>query len=256
MKKNTIIITLTAVILLIIGVAYYYENYLTTEEVTAESIRDRALDVLINAETYKFNMSQIGKIDGVEKTRFTYYNSIANVKNNKYEMDYEYKFSSNKMTSKLYIIGEDIYATSEGKWTKSKVSDVNSMKSIRLDEKTKLLKNSDVEIVSDETINGENYWILFFKLNKEQLMEMIGDPSKQKEISEEQIEEVLKNTKIKEWINKADYTTKKIEIMTSTPQERLGKVETIETIMIMEIYDYNEPVNIFLPEEAKGATIV
>lgn len=251
-KKNTIIVTLTVVILIIIGGVYYYEKHLTIDEVTAESIRDRALDVLVNAKTYKFNMTQIQKIDGVEKIRATYYNGVADIKNNKYEMDYEYKFLSGRLTSKIYIVGEDMYATSEGKWVKSKVSDTNFMKNIQPHEKTKLLKNSSVEIVSEEAIDGKNYWILSFKLNKEQLAEMIDDPS----ITKEQIEEVLKNTTIKKWINKADYTTKKTEVIIRVTQKRFDKVENVELITLMEVNDYNKPVHISLPEEAKDAPIL
>lgn len=233
--------------------------------VSALQIKTRALKSINELKTYKFSadvvFEAIMRNETESFTNTTVMRSVGKVdlENKKAYMRTD---SEPINTSSLwYIIGGVVYIGTENEttvWRKYNLTEsektwenLNRIKFVE-----ELLNISDVERLEDENIDGVSCYVLKMipDLNKYYALiaNQTGSPSGEG-ISNVNVSNFIKEWEVKCWITKEANLVKKIytylvlnfSLITTSFQMKLS--------VDMLLYDYNEPVEIVLPEEAKNA---
>jgi hypothetical protein len=136
----------------------------------------------------------------------------------------------------------------------------------------KLLETSTVEVLGTEKVNNVDCYILKLNPDLKQLWQWAmeqanqtgqgipGDVEAEMESFAEILQKIFNNASIKQWIAKDSHYLARAEInldMELSP-ETMGFPEeeggiTLDINMILMAYNYNQPVSIILPPEAKEA---
>ena len=221
----------------------------TTAEMRGETIEqkvtmntDGALDM--ENQQAKFNMTVDAGDEGAGET--------------------EAYFADGMMYSKVGYVGE------EATWMKeeSAVKWWERMTAMSgYDSYQELLETAQVEIIGSENVKGVDCYVLQLTPDMVQLYNTATDPAggvgvggRMPPIPEEFAEDIFSSYSVKQWIAKDTYFFVKAEVelsMELTPED-LGFPDeegemTIDMVMILLAYDYNQPVSIELPPEAEDA---
>ena len=121
-----------------------------------------------------------------------------------------------------------------------------------------MIKNSKVEVSGDEKVRGIDSWVIKITPDKNSLEEYVMSEMSQSssELDEDEMPGMdFKNIEIKYWIAKDSYfiTKQEAQMDFTMTDEKSGESMNIEMDVSVELYDYNEPVNIVLPKDALNA---
>jgi outer membrane lipoprotein-sorting protein len=132
-----------------------------------------------------------------------------------------------------------------------------------------LLEASEVEVIGSESVQGVDCYVLQLTPDLAQLWETAGQQAALgfteemgwPDLSAEVLDAASPSFSVKQWVAKDTYFLMKVDIdmdLELTPEvmgmpEEEG-VATIAIVMKMLAYNYNQPVSIELPPEAKEAT--
>jgi hypothetical protein len=277
-KKIIVILVIVAVLC-----AYFV---LPIERVSAEKIKEMALDSVENIDTYKFDMDMTvevqlsNKTSKVEMITTSSGSGVVDNLNKRMKMttrmEMPEKILQKPMETEMYLFDNAIYMKVDigipgtpVRWIKMKIPDYEEHWESynQLDQQMELLNISDVELLEDEEVNGvdcyvlkitpdlKRYWEIMMK--QEGMSELMQNLKQN--VSIDIIQKIIKEIYIKQWIAKDTKFLMKeqvqIKIVISSEDLNVTKdfTMTIEEKIDVIFYDYNKPVLIELPEEAKSA---
>ncbi|PKP54499.1 MAG: hypothetical protein CVT90_00955 [Candidatus Altiarchaeales archaeon HGW-Altiarchaeales-3] len=240
-------------------------------ESEVEEIKSGVVESQGKIETYKMDadMELIMGANSMAMTITAKLKSLVDLRNHKMKTDMDMTMSmmgSSKM--EIYLIEDTLYRDMDMKneWTQTKLDELkkeemwNERNQIK--KEFEMFEKSELELSGSEEIRGTDCWVIKVKPDTKALKEYVqsGLSQSSTDLNDAELPDMeFKNVTIKYWISKDDHFIKKeaneIEftmIVTS------GKdVQSIDMKMktIIEIYDYNLPVEINLPGAAANARI-
>ncbi|MEA3255265.1 MAG: DUF6612 family protein [Candidatus Altiarchaeota archaeon] len=221
---------------------------------TAEEVRDKSIDAIDNVKSYAFDIDMSISAPVKEQGKATMDMTGEG------RVDIENKRVYNKMdmgtmgmttSTETYIIDNMAYIKSPSAgWMKKEAgTDMWETQDIVKSQK-ELMKDIEVTLSGSEKVNGVDCYILVMKPSRDELIQLltqeIGDTSS---ISATEAGEKIRSMEVREWIAKdTSLTRRSVTIMQIEAEGKL-----VDMTLITDIYDYNKPMNIELPEEAKDA---
>ena len=270
MKKllKITIISLIAGTLLISGCT-------TTETISAAQIKANALQSAANVTSYRFSLT--GTMEAIAATgndtgSFTENVSLTvsgavDLSDEKAMIDIELTSIDENTGSTVdkilyYIINTILYIEGET-WLKQNITDFDSIfqlfsgsQYIRADMEMQklLLETATVSKLNDEVVDGVNCYVLKIEeLDLEKLFDLIL--GQEAVGSVENLSEIIKEWNIKQWIAKdTSYLVKAYNKVTVQLELPYGYSLDMKLDMTILFSDYNEAINIELPEEAENAS--
>ena len=221
---------------------------------TAEEVRDKSIEAIDNVKSYAFDIDMSISAPVKEQGKATMDMT------GKGRVDIENKRVYNKIdmgmmgmttSTETYIIDNTAYIKSPSSgWMKKEAgADMWETQDIMKSQKD-LMKDIEVTLSGSEKMNGVDCYILVMKPSRDELIQLLtqqmgSTPS----ISATEAGEKIRSMEVREWIAKDTFLTKRgVTIM---QMEAEGKI--VDMTLIMDIYDYNKPMNIELPKEAEDA---
>jgi hypothetical protein len=174
------------------------------------------------------------------------------------------------LTTETYIVAETLYTRvslpeTPGAWIKQSISDFPQwwQQNNELDLRRGLLQDSLMKRLPDEEVQGIDSYVLGVTPDIQKMWQFI---QRQGEIptgavSPQQLREMFKEMSMKAWIAKDTYLPLRFETQARTEMSaqiipefppEMGKLE-MSTRSEMQLYNYNQPVSIELPPEAREA---
>lgn len=172
--------------------------------------------------------------------------------------------------AKMYCVNDSIYMkTSIGiselpsTWLRMQLTEERWNSQNQLDEYFELLNKSEVEVLGSETIEGTDCYAIKIIPDNEKLWEMmVNEPAMSKQMQEINRSELkIENTSARYWVAKDTYFPVRTEIsmqvkldpeaLNMTSQEDI--TAEMDLAVKVNYHNYNEPVTISLPQEAKEA---
>lgn len=207
---------------------------------SSKEVKSYAFDGLMSVESQgmKFDVPMSGKVDTQNKKSYI----------------------STKMMGidmEVYVLGNTAYTKSMGAWmkvTEKSGTEGQWKQSNQYEGNLELFKDAKVEITGEEDVKGEKCYSLKITPDTKKAIERMMQQSG--EVSEEQIKmfgESVKEMVVKFWVSKKTYYVMKSEITMKLSVESQGQKMDMNMSMIMNMYDYNKPVEIQIPEEALNA---
>ena len=223
-------------------------------------IKSNLPEIYDKPDTYKINMK--GVI--TKKILFTTVNVNVDAlgqtdnKNHRMQMDMNISIPvSGTENSGLYLIEDTLYTKKSGSWVKKELNEEekedtwNNYNFIKRE--IELIKSSDFEVVGNETVMGASSLVVKVTPEKGALKDYVTSWLEQ--LSAAGLEKYLgsvntsdmefKNATFRYWIAEDTYSIKKEHFQS----EVLISKESYSMQISAEIYDYNKPVSIVLPED-------
>ena len=261
---------------------------------SAQEIIDGVIESFDNIRTYQFDMDVTMDVAGESEggavgSTMTMANSgTLDLENVQMRVDITVNSSTvapeeddQEMRVELYIIDGMMYTMPEAleeepMWMKQEVPPEaweNLKAIVGLETYKELIETVQVEVIGSEKVKGVDCYLLQLTPKMAQLwqiaMQPIGGgvfeggilPS----VPEEFLQEVFRSFSVRQWIAKDTYFLMKVKIdivIESTPELMDYLEDEAEGEMMIELtisllaYNYNQPVSIVLPQEAKEAIVV
>jgi hypothetical protein len=261
----------------------------TAEEVaelpTAQEIVDGVIESFDNIRTYQFDMdmtmdmaSEVGG-EALERTVTMDNSGTLDLENRQMGANLTMNVvapgkDEEVMGVVMYIIDGMMYAMPEAPgeeptWMKEKVpAEAWEMMegTSGLEDYKGLLEAAQVEVLGSEKVKGVDCYVLQLTPNMAQLWQTAMQPGGAGRgevlpaVPEEFLQEVVRSFSVKQWIAKDTYFLMKVEIdmaVESNPElmgypDEEGEININLTISLLA-YNYNQPVSLELPPEAKEA---
>lgn len=245
----------------------------TTEEITEANIKEKVVEAYENVDTYKMKtemvMNMTGEIEGEEKTmKMTIMmDSVYDIKNEKQKHSSQMSMGEGAMSytleQEMYLVENTLYIKMLDKWYKKVLEDppiLDQTEALR-----EMFNASEILEMKEENLDGED--VYYMSLDPT-LSELAGSFAKtqalygelglsQSEIDLEEIEEAIEDCEVYYWVSKKDLRIVKVLTKIDMSLEEILLEEEIKVTEHMEttetLTDYNEPMSIELPEEAKYA---
>ena len=252
---------------------------LCIQSVNPEEIKQKAIESSKNIKTYKFKMTIQSEVlvgnesSGAKSVTMSNITGAFDSVNKRMYMDVYTVINrfgrTYSMRSETYIINDTAYIKAvrpngTSIWYKTKVQDDFWSRNNQIDQQAKILSFSKVEELSDVSVNSVDCYVLKLKPDLDKFIEYMTNSSKNVPQNKSMIKKMLKEVVVKEWIAKDTFYPVKAEILTvmempmgisiGSLKGNISIKETTKTIV--DFYDYNKPVAIELPKEAKNATEV
>jgi hypothetical protein len=251
---------------------------------TAQEIIDEVIESFDNIKAYQFDMDmdqdQVGETEGVAFERAVTIDNSGAL--DLEDMQMRASLSMRVVepgedevveAMEMYIIDNMMYAKpevsgEESVWMKSELpaGTWEMMKGISaLENYLDLLETAQVEVIGSEEVNEVDCYVLQLTPEMEQLWRSvgpggIGEGRIAPTIPRDFLQDIFQSFSIKHWIAKNTYFIMKTEIdmiteLTAEVQEYFGEEGTIsmDTSLVFQAYNYNQPVSIELPLEAEEA---
>jgi len=131
-----------------------------------------------------------------------------------------------------------------------------------IDQQLELLQASRVKYLQDEKVEGVDCYVLEITPDLAQLWQTAMQQPWMEEVPMEipDLEDMIKKVSVKQWIAKDTLFLTKVNIQITilVTSEAMGMPEEegemrMSIVMDMSVYDYNKPVSIELPAEARTA---
>jgi hypothetical protein len=177
-----------------------------------------------------------------------------------------------EMKTEVYIIGGWMYTSVNipemgEQWLKMKFSEeIWQQQKSQVEQQIEFLKTAvEIKSLPDETVNGTECYVFEVVPSMEALGELLSQQAYGMggmDFGEFNLDDLLKEMSVKEWIAKDSYRVMKAEVdmvMEMRPAD-VGATEadfekmTMDIKVVERLYDYNQPVSITLPPEALDAT--
>lgn len=260
-----------------------------TKEPTAEEIVDGVIESQGEIRTYQFELDMtmyaVGEAEGAahEQTMIMDNSGTLDLENIQMEADLNLKTNivapveeEIEMGVEMYIVDGMMYAKPEAPgeeptWMKSELPSVawEVQKGLSgLDNYYELLATAQVEVIGSEKVKSVDCYVLEVSPDLEQLYKTATNVTGTSDtggmllppVPEEFLKDIFSSFSVKQWVAKDNYFLIKAEIdisMESTPElmDYLGEEgeTSVDITIIFLAYNYNQPVSIELPPEAKEA---
>ncbi|HSD57027.1 MAG TPA: DUF6612 family protein [Methanotrichaceae archaeon] len=173
--------------------------------------------------------------------------------------------------SETYILNDTLYLSADGNWTSLKLPNADLIwdRQNMVKNQAELLNNSKIELLGSENVDGQDTYKVKVVPDMETysavLSEQVGSILP---VAALNLTEIYRNssTEWTSWITKDAHLLKKNEIrmnLTVTPEimgmpeNEVGDFEMrINAVATTIFSDFNQPVEIILPEGAKNATVM
>jgi hypothetical protein len=173
--------------------------------------------------------------------------------------------------SETYILNDTIYMSMDGNWTSLKIPDADLIwdRQNIVRNQAELINNSEISFLGEETVDGQDTYKVKVMPDQDTysavLAEQVGSilPVAALNLSETYRSSPPEWTS---WITKDGYLLKKNEIrmnLSVAPEdmglrpEDVGDFEMVVDLATTTVFlDFNQPVEIALPEDAKNATVM
>jgi hypothetical protein len=258
-------------------------------EPSAQEIIDNAIESFDDIKTYQFELDMtmyvVGEAEGEahEQTMTMDNSGTLDIENVQMEADLNMKTNivlpqeeEIVMGVEMYIIDSIMYAKPEAPgeeptWMKSELPSIawEVQKGLSgLENYNELLATAQVEITGSEKVKGVDCFMLEVSPDLEQLYKTATNVTGASDtggmllppIPEELLQDIFSSFSVKQWVAKDTYFLIKTEIdismeTTSELMDYLGEEgdTSLDINIIFLAYNYNEPVTIELPPEAKEA---
>jgi len=260
MKKKYILIN--SIIFILLSSAF--SGCISSDNVSATEIKMFTLDSSIDINTYRFLMDMVISTDmGGSKIKMNYYaNGAVDIDEHKLMMEMRTStIDSVEMDLLYYILDETVFIKMDyfgsEQWMKMNFSDYNvswdsyDQMSMQLD----LLDYGEVERLNDEVYDNEDCYVLkiipdFEKLYKILMNQQVLNNGM---IQDFALSDVIKDFSLKLWISKDNNLILKAYEYMSMEISLFGYTYSMTFEINIKFADYNEHVNIELPEEAQNA---
>ena len=246
-------------IVVIAGIGYMMYSS-SSDEVTAEEIRDKSVEAMVKVDTYAFDMN-VGMLMKMNESGFMGINNMemeidgkskVDTKNKKMYMEMDIDMMGMSMGTEIYFIEDMQYMQFFGMWMKNETTDDIWDKQNYANQQADLMKSAKVELLDSEEVDGVDCYVLKVTPDVEKMFEMasqVGGTSTMPDDMLENISDTIKSMELKQWIAKDSYLITKTVMGMQTESEGTS----MDMNMTMKMYDYNKPMDIVLPEEAKDA---
>jgi len=153
----------------------------------------------------------------------------------------------------VYLIGDTVYFQSEGKTFQDSVPDAQLIWRDRtqVKQQAEILAKSEVTLLPEETVRGEQTYVLKLSPPKKDLVAYIAEQASvggaPLEVSERQLTNLtgmVEDYSIFMWVGKRDYLPRKFTLQMTLKSGDLAR----NTLIRMEAWDYGKPVSIAAPE--------
>ncbi|HID44052.1 MAG TPA: hypothetical protein EYP30_09855 [Archaeoglobaceae archaeon] len=274
---------------LVLVIAAIFVSGCSQEELSQEELKQMITETAEKVDTYKLDMNMEMKTvmsnetESIEMTTFISGNGAVDQENRKMMMKLTTSLSgleekeSFETEMEMYYIESEMYMKMDmgvpefpARWMKMKMPEENWESQNQLDQQLELLNVSEIEILGSEEIDGIECYVLKITPDMEKLWEVItnrpGINEQMKELNDFDLGDIVKETYVKYWITKdtkfpiKTLTRMKMELtpeIMSTSDANVSGFQpsmTMDSEIEIKYYDYNEPVEIELPEEARNAT--
>lgn len=256
------------------------------EELSPEELKQTIVETAEKIDTYKFDMNMkmstvISNESGsIEMTTLSSGNGVVDQENGKMVMKLKTnmtglgKDKSFGTEMEMYYIGNELYMKMDigipefpARWMKMEIPEDYLESQNQLEQQLELLNASEIEVLGSERIDGIDCYVLKVTPDMEKLWEVIsnkpGTGEQVKELGDFNLGDIIKETSVKYWIAKdtkfpmktftkmkMEFTSESLNISDSVTEELFM---TMDSEVEVKYYDYNEPVEIELPKEAKNA---
>jgi len=217
-------------------------------------------------------MEVIGGTEPGEMTMLTDFTSAVDNANKEMQMTMDTTMdipgeAKQGIATELYIVDEWMYMKTDipvigGQWMKIRLTEEMWEAESQIGHQIALLETAtEVDLLGSESVRGTACYVVEIVPSMEALGKLLSQQTTGLENIDWEELKLFKETSIREWIAKDSYLLMKAEIhmlMEMRPED-VGATEedfekmTIDMNIQMEVYDYNKPVSIELPQEASGA---
>lgn len=235
-------------------------------QIANEDIAKEILEASNNIKSYKFDMTN--KVD-MDISIFGKQQSASMLLAIKSDVDKENKniFMDMGVTAQgqsgkqlAYVLKDTMYVKSpQGSWIKQRFSEEMWQTQSQYDFALELLNDSKVELLEEETIEGKQNYVIKITPNLNKLLKKsfstLSSSGTQAQSPEGiNSSKIIKDFFIKIWVQKDTFYISKFNYVISLDSSN-EKGEGFKINMNIEsrMYDYNKPIKIELPEEAKNA---
>jgi len=271
MRKKVLLFSLVAILLSSL-----------TSCISAETVVERVTQSLHEIDTYQYDMNMTvniaGVVDGEEGDATVGIDSTGTVDNINRRIWMEIELAvlmilpeeeEIEIGMEMYIIGNDSYMLIEAEnetspWLKERMPVGSWDETAKLNTDIAILEEAEVTLIGSEKIRGIDCYVLEISPSEEKLFDtvyqetfIIGEQISI--LTEELIRELIKNTSVKQWVQKDTSFLAKTEIAMEgeVPPGIMGDgaegTLTVSITMTSLIFNYNKSVNIELPTEAEEA---
>ncbi len=246
-KKNLITLILC---IFIVGAGYVILSgkYITPKQgaLSAEQVRDRAVDASDSVSSYRFRMDLIWK-------RKTEGDALEVKSNGSVDLQskrmYILEDDGNRI-QEIYLINDTRYTFMFGEWMKEVVSGgqhivVYPNGQYVIGYQTEMMKNTGVKLTGEEKVGGVDCYVLSVSPDMVEALNLdtLG-------LREDEVEDVLngiESVTLTEWVSKDSYLIRKSRMKVVEVDGRWTDTTTV-------FYEYNKPLDIEPPGEAVNAT--
>ena len=246
----------------------------------AQEIVDGVVESLPDIKTYQFDMDMTMDIaaeaegEAVEMTMVMGGSGALDLENRQMMMDMVINMAMPgedeiEMEMATYLIGDMMYIFMEipgmgPMWVKSEMPEGTWEEMNQVEPQIALLEAAQVEVIGSESVGGVDCYVLEVTPDMEQLWQLAMQQAEltgeMPAVAEEFIQEMFHSFSMKQWVAKDTYFLRRAEIdmaVELTP-EAMGfpgeeGVMTMDIVIDLLVYDYNQPVSIELPPEAEEA---
>ena len=246
--------------------------------VNAGQLVDNALAAQADVESYRLDMEMTIDMDGglgceeMEGTTSIDASFVIDEANKEMEMRMSADMEATgeeaeAVEMKMYLINNTVYMMIavpdlEPMWMRQEVPADFWETQATIDQQLELLQVSQVKCLKDEKVEGVDCYVLEITPDLAQLWQTAMQQPWMEEVPMEipDLEDMIKKVSVKQWIAKDTLFLTKvhIQIIILVTSEAMGMPEEggemrMSIVMDMSVYDYNKPVSIELPAEAKNA---
>jgi outer membrane lipoprotein-sorting protein len=286
MWRKTVIVFLAAVMLVPLSACQPAAPEEAAEEralPSPEEVVNAAVKALEAVKTFEFEadmtMNITGEAEGeaIDVSMETQMTGMVDVDSEEMKMDMDVAMTvpdegELEAGMEMYFIGDTMYMLMQvpelgniSMWMKSELPPGMYQQMTQVQDQVDLLAASEIEIIGTENVGGTDCYVLELRPDPEELWELAMQQSQVTsqelpEVEEDFMKEVFEGFSVKQWIARDTYLLCKAEIemaLEITP-EAMGFPDeegslTMEIVISLLAYDYNQPVSIELPPEAENA---
>ena len=263
------------------------------EQINSAEIKEMILASVEEIDTYKFDMDMTqetlisNETDETEMTTMSTGKGVVDVANKKMSLEMtsslempdkaEMPDGPMEMTMEMYLVDNAMYMKMDMgipeipvQWTKIDMPegyDDSWDSQNQMEQQIELLNISEVDLLKAETVNGVDCYVLKITPDMEKYSEFLMKQGGMSELMQGMQEDfdigkLIKSMSITQWIAKDTLfpmkTEMQIKMVISSEDLNIPDAEetftmTLDQSTILVFYDYNKPVNLELPEDAKNA---
>jgi hypothetical protein len=287
MWRKTVIVFLAAAMLVPLSACQPAAPEEAAEEralPSPEEVVNAAVKALEAVKTFEFEadmtMNITGEAEGeaIDVSMETQMTGMVDVDSEEMKMDMDVAMTvpdegELEAGMEMYFIGDTMYMLMQvpelgniSMWMKSDLPPGMYQQMTQVEDQVNLLAASEIEIIGTENVRGTDCYVVELRPDPEELWELVmqrmsaaGEPPPG--LTEELlIKEIARSYSVKQWVARDTYLLCKAEIemvLEMTP-EAMGFPDeegslTMEIVISLLAYDYNQPVSIELPPEAENA---